>query len=83
MSPVTTIVISDPELLAKLAAAQGQIVFQTADGHHVRTVEPVAVGTATKFKSPFTDKELDEFSKERTGRSLAEILKDLKQKHGE
>ncbi|HEV3437938.1 MAG TPA: hypothetical protein VG122_11290, partial [Gemmata sp.] len=65
------------------AAADGQIVFQTPDGHHVRTVEPIAVGTAAKFKSPFTDEELDEFSKERTGRPLDTILKDLKQKYGE
>jgi hypothetical protein len=83
MSPVTTIVISDPDLLAKLTTASGQIVFQTADGHHVRTVEPVAIGTAAKFNSPFTDEELDEFSKERTGRPLDVILKDLNQKYGE
>ncbi len=74
MSPVTTIVISDPELLARLAAANGQIVFQTADGHHIRTVEPIAVGTPARFKCPFTEEELDKFSKERNGRPLDAII---------
>jgi hypothetical protein len=77
MSPGTKIVISDPDLLVKLATAAGQIVFQTADGHHIRTVEPIVGSTPAKFKCPFTDEELDEFSKERTGRPLESIFKDL------
>lgn len=83
MSPVTTIVVSDPELLAKLTTANGHIVFQTADGHHVRTVEPITSDILTRTKCLFTNKELDEFSKERTGRSLDAILGDLKQQYGE
>lgn len=82
MSPITTIVVSDPELLMKLASAKGQIVFQTADGNHVRTVEPVMNGTPASYKCPFTDAELDKFGKERTGRPLDAILKDLSQKYG-
>jgi hypothetical protein len=83
MTPVTNIVINDPELLARLTAASGQIVFQTPDGRHIRTVEPVTVGTPASFKCPFTDEELDEFGKERNGRPLNAILEDLKQNHGE
>lgn len=36
---VATIVISDPELLAKLAAADGQIVFRKPTGETVKTAE--------------------------------------------
>jgi len=83
MSPVTKIVISDPELRSQLLAANGQIVFEAPDGHHIQTVETVrAVRTNSGFTIPFTDDELDQFSKERDGRSLDEILTDLKQKHG-
>lgn len=83
MNSVTTIVITDPKLLDELAAAIGQIVFQTADGRHVRTVEPIALGTPAAFHCPFTDEELDELSKERSGRPLAAILEDLSKKYGE
>jgi hypothetical protein len=84
MSPVTKIVISDPELRSQLLAASGQIVFEAPDGHHIQTVETVQAGRPShRFNIPFTDEELDQFSKERTGRSLDEILTDLKQKHGE
>jgi hypothetical protein len=81
--PVTTIVISDPDLLAKLTSAAGQIVFQTAEGHHIRTVEPIASSTPAKFNCPFTDDELDRLCKDRVGRSLKSILDDLKQMHGD
>lgn len=82
MNPVTTIVISDRDLLQRLVSATGQIVFQTADGQHVRTVEPVSPGTPANYNCPFTEDELDAFSKERTGRPLADILGDLEQKYG-
>jgi hypothetical protein len=83
MNAVTKIVITDPELLAKLATVNGQIVFQTADGHHIRTMEPIAGATPANFKCPFTDEQLDELSKQRSGRPLKAILDDLKQKYGE
>ena len=41
MSPVTTVVIQDPELLAKLAAADGLILFQGPNGESVRWAESV------------------------------------------
>lgn len=77
MRPVITIVISDPELISKLAAADGQIVILSAAGDHIRTVEPIALGTPAEYKCPFTEEELDKFSKERNGRSLSAILEDL------
>jgi hypothetical protein len=64
MSPVTIIVISDPELLAKLAAARGQIVFRGLSGETVKTAEVVANGTPPQgVKSPVTDEEFEQARK--------------------
>ncbi|MBY0514134.1 MAG: hypothetical protein K2P78_09520 [Gemmataceae bacterium] len=85
MNPaVTTIVITDPEVLAKLAAADGQIVFQGPRGEHVRTVSPVPFGKLPPgFKVPFSDEEMARRRQERTGRPIGDIIKDLKEKYGE
>ncbi|HJZ54623.1 MAG TPA: hypothetical protein VKE74_06670 [Gemmataceae bacterium] len=67
MTPtVTTIIISDPELLAKLAAAgEGSIVFKAPSGECVRTVATVPFGKLPPgVKSPFTDEEIEEARKE-------------------
>ncbi len=83
MATVTTIVIDDPELIAKLAAAEGQIVFRSATGQDVRTVETVPFGKPPPgFKIPLSDEEMERRRLEKSGRSLAEILKDLETKHG-
>jgi hypothetical protein len=75
---VTTIVITDPELLAKLAAADGQIIFRTPTGDTVKTAEVVAIGTPPPgVKSPISDEEFEEARKEPGGKPLAEILKRL------
>ncbi len=64
MSSVTTIVISDPELLAKLAAANGQIVFRGPSGDTVKTAEVVANGTPPPgVKSPISDEEFEKARK--------------------
>jgi hypothetical protein len=61
---VTTIVITDPELLAKLAAADGQIVFRGPTGDTVKTVETVPYGTPPLgVKSPVSDEEFEEARK--------------------
>jgi hypothetical protein len=80
---VTTIVITDPELLAKLAAAQGRIVFQGPTGDTVKMAEVVSDKLPPGFKIPFTDEQLAEFSKHRTGRPIGEVIKELKEKYGE
>jgi hypothetical protein len=62
---VTTITITDPELLAKLAAADGQIIFHGPAGESVKTVETVAVGKLPPgVRSPFTDEEIEAARKE-------------------
>jgi hypothetical protein len=58
----TTITITDPELLAKLVAAEGQIVFCGPSGDTVKTVEtiPIPLGTLPLgTRSPFTDEEIE------------------------
>ena len=77
MSAVTTIVISDPELLAKLAAATGQIIFEGPTGEPVKTMETVAFGKLPPgVKSPFTDEEIEEARKESdSGITLTEFWK--------
>lgn len=81
---VTTIVISDPALLAKIAAATGRIVFEGPNGNFIQTVDTVPTARpARKIPCPFTDEQLAEFSKNRTGRPLEDILRDLKAKYGE
>ncbi len=78
MIPTTTIVISDPDLLAKLSAASGRIAFQDPSGELVKTVDTVAGKLPPGFKIPFTDEQLAEFSKQRTGRPIGDVLKNLK-----
>jgi hypothetical protein len=61
----TTITITDPELLAQLAAAEGQIVFRGPGGERVKTVETVALGALPPgVKSPFSDEEIEAARKE-------------------
>lgn len=81
---VTTIVITDPTLLAQIAAAQGQIVFRGPTGNTIKTAEVVA-GQAllAKYQCPFTEEELARRSQDRTGRPIGEVIKELKEKYGE
>lgn len=74
---VTTIVITDPELLAKLAAADGQIVFRGPTGDTGRTAEVVFDGKLPPgVKSPVSDEEFEEARKSPdSGISLTEFWK--------
>jgi hypothetical protein len=74
----TTITITDPELLAKLAAAEGQIIFRGPTGEAVKTVATVPYGVPPPgVKSPISDAEFEEARKQTGGKPLAEILKRL------
>ena len=56
----TTITITDPELLATLAAADGQIIFRGPTGEHVKTAATVPYGSLPPGeRSPFTDEEIE------------------------
>jgi hypothetical protein len=76
MTPVTRIVITDSELRAKLADADGQIIFEGPSGDHVRTVETVPFGKLPPgVKSPFSDEEIEEARKQPDGLPLNEVWK--------
>jgi hypothetical protein len=70
----TIITITDPELLAKLTAAEGQIIFRGPGGEHVKTA-----ATVPEVKSPFTDEEIEEARKSpNSGITLAEFWEKVK-----
>ncbi len=80
---VTTIVVTDPELLAKLAAAEGQIVFRGPSGDTVKTAQVVAYGTPPPgVKSPVTDEEFEEARKQPDGLPLSEVWKRIHERYG-
>jgi hypothetical protein len=74
---VTTIVITDPEILAKLAAAEGQIIFRGPTGDTVKTAEVVSDGKLPSgVKSPFIDADIEAARKEPdSGITLEEFWK--------
>lgn len=76
----TTITITDPDLLAKLAAAQGQIIFRGPTGDTVKTVETISSDTpSTHVKSPVSDEEFEEARKSpNSGITLAEFWEKVK-----
>ena len=60
----TTITITDPNLIAQLAAADGQIVFRGPAGEHVKTAATVAYGVPPAgVRSPVSDEEIEEARK--------------------
>ncbi len=83
MNPITKIVISDPELIAKLVSADGQIIFEGPTGEPVRTVETVAFGKLPPgVKSPFTDEEIEKARKQPDGLPLTEVWKRIHERYG-
>jgi hypothetical protein len=79
----TTITITDPELLAKLAAAEGQIIFRSPSGEAVKTVETVARGVPPPgVKSPISDAEFEEARKQPDGLPLTEVWKRIHERYG-
>lgn len=76
----TTITITDPELLAKIASAEGQIVFRGPTGDTVKTVATVTNGTPpVSIKGPLTDEQFEEARKSpNSGITLAEFWEKVK-----
>jgi hypothetical protein len=81
MISVTKIVITDSELLAKLSAANGQIVFEGPTGDLVKTVETVPFGKLPPgVKSPVSNAEFEEARKSPdSGITLDEFWKRVEQ----
>lgn len=77
MNIVTTIVINDPELLARIVAAEGQIIFREPTGAMIKTVETVPIGKLPPgVKSPVSDEEFEQARKSPdSGITLTEFWK--------
>lgn len=79
-----SITITDPALLAQLRQASGMVDFTDPTGKVIgRFTAEAQEKLPPGFKIPFTDEQLAEFSKQRTGRPIGEVLKELKEKYGE
>jgi len=81
---VTTITITDPQLLAQLAAEDGPIVFRGPTGDTVKTLAPIPYGVPPAgVKSPVSD---EEFEKARhspnSGVTLTEFWEKMKRGEG-
>lgn len=79
----TTITITDPELIAKLAAAPGFIEIRDPAGRVLGTFFLDGYGKPPPgVKSPISDEEFEEARKRTGGKPLAEILKRLQTGEG-
>ena len=77
------ITINDPELLKQLQQADGPVEFCDPEGNVVVWLKQPNPGSPPPgFVWPVTDEERQEMRKHRTGRPLADILRDLEEKHG-
>lgn len=76
-----SIVITDPELLAQLRQAVSGVELTDPDGRVLGKLTVEVLGKLPPgVKSPFTEEEMEERRKQRTGRPLKDILRDLKAK---
>jgi hypothetical protein len=73
-----SITITDPNLLAQLRQAGDVVELKDPDGNVLGRFSVEGLGKLPPgVKSPFTDEERAEMRKERTGRPLKDILRDL------
>jgi hypothetical protein len=80
---VNTLTISDPELLAKFAAAPGFLEIRDPSGRVLGTFFLDGYGVPPPgVKSPISDEEFEKARKQSGGKPLAEILKRLQSGEG-
>jgi hypothetical protein len=73
-----SITITDPIFLSQLRQASEVVELKDPDGKIIGTFATDVLGKLPPgMKSPFTDAERIEMRKQRTGRPLADILRDL------
>jgi hypothetical protein len=78
-----SITITDPALLAQLAAAPGFVELRAPDGRVIGTFFLDGYGVPPPgVKSPVSDEEFEEARKEVGGKTLAEILERLQPGEG-
>lgn len=79
-----TIRVTDPNLVALLLQAEDVVELTDAEGRVLGTFAAENVGVPPPgVKSPFSEEEIAERRKQRTGRPIEDILKDLREKYGE
>lgn len=78
----TTITITDPELLAQIAAAEGHIVFRGPAGEYVKAAT-VDGGSKPSKKGPLSAEEFEEARKQVGGSPLSEVWKRIHERYGE
>lgn len=75
-----SITITDPVLLNQLVVSE-EVEIKDPTGHTIGKFVPDWPGKLPPgVKSPFTEEQLIELRKQRTGRPLADILRDLEAK---
>ena len=79
---MTTITITDPALLKQLTESSGPIAFLDPAGNVVLAVDGLFGVPPPGCVPPYSKEELDRRSSNREGRPLADILRDLREKHG-
>ena len=73
-----TITITDPSLLRQLSNATGTVKLCGPSGEILTDGQRSSYGKLPAgVVVPFTDEQLDEFSRNRAGRPLADIVRDL------
>lgn len=76
-------VVMDEWLAKNLKDAAGAVELVDENGRVVGVYAPSKRWVAPPgCEPPFTDEEMDELSKVRTGRPLADIIRDLERKYG-
>jgi len=77
MSDIPTVTVTDQALIAQLTV-DSSVELKDGSGHRLGVFVPNGLGKLPPgVKSPFTDEELTELRKQRTGRPLADIFRDL------
>jgi hypothetical protein len=79
---MTTITITDPALLKQLADARGPVMLRDPAGNVLLTSGEFFGVPPEGFTPPFSEEEMVHMSQNREGRPLADILRDLREKHG-
>jgi hypothetical protein len=73
-----SVTITDPVLLAELSRLRGIIELKDPQGNLIGELDLESNGKLPPgVKSPFTDEQLAELRKQRGGRPLVDILRDL------
>lgn len=76
-----SITVTDPKLLAQLTGASEVVELTDPAGRVIGTFAAEGLGQLPPgVRSPFTDEQLADLRKQRTGRPLTDVLRDLRER---